>query len=248
MPKSRMLRAKRRDAIISAAKKVFAENGLRGTSVKSIAQAAGVSEALLYKHFSSKEELYSAVLQFSRDLGLAHITELKSVGPGTEALVFFVYLIVETITLGVPERSVDQKAHERLFFRSLVSNNDYAEKALATVGTYLLDDVILECFEVAAKAGDLVASPIACRDRMWLVHHLAMAINLCNLSGTSACQYTTPMPELAEHAILFCLRGLGLTDQAIQKYYQPDKLRAQMLRLHQDLGTAQSNKGNRSGG
>ncbi|MBI4786041.1 MAG: helix-turn-helix transcriptional regulator [Chloroflexi bacterium] len=238
MPKSRMSGVNRRDAIIMAAKKVFAENGLRGTSVKSIAQAAGVSEALLYKHFSSKEELYSAVLQFSRDLGLAHITELKNVGPGTEALVFFVYLLVETITLGVPERSVDQKAHERLFFRSLVSNNEYAEKALETVGTYLFDDLILASFDAAARAGDLVESPISCRDRMWFVHHLSMAMNLCNLTGSPTCEYATPMPKLAEHAVLFCLRGLGLTDQAIRKYYQPDTLRAQMMRLHEGLSSA----------
>lgn len=42
--------------------RLFSENGFRGTTTKEIANAAGVSEATVFKHFSNKDELYAAIL------------------------------------------------------------------------------------------------------------------------------------------------------------------------------------------
>ncbi|MBB4957512.1 TetR/AcrR family transcriptional regulator [Micromonospora polyrhachis] len=51
-----------RDRILDAAGKVMREQGLARATTKQIAAAAGFSEATLYKHFSSKTELFVAVL------------------------------------------------------------------------------------------------------------------------------------------------------------------------------------------
>ena len=51
----------RRAAIIKAVQQVFAEKGFDGTTTRELAVAAGVSEALLFKHFPNKEALYSAM-------------------------------------------------------------------------------------------------------------------------------------------------------------------------------------------
>ena len=51
----------RRAAIIKAVKRVFAEKGFDGTTTRELADAAGVSEALLFKHFPNKEALFWAV-------------------------------------------------------------------------------------------------------------------------------------------------------------------------------------------
>ncbi|MBW1815043.1 MAG: helix-turn-helix transcriptional regulator [Deltaproteobacteria bacterium] len=56
MASDRMKGVDRKQAIIEAARPLFAQNGFNGTSVRAIAKAAGVSEALLYKHFPSKED------------------------------------------------------------------------------------------------------------------------------------------------------------------------------------------------
>lgn len=53
----------RRRVIIEAALTLFSQKGFRGTTTKEIAQAAGCSEATLFKHFATKEELYSAILE-----------------------------------------------------------------------------------------------------------------------------------------------------------------------------------------
>lgn len=52
----------RREQLTQTALRLFAEKGYRGTSVRDIARAAGVNEGLLYHYFSSKGDLFRAVL------------------------------------------------------------------------------------------------------------------------------------------------------------------------------------------
>src|SRR5262245_48804362 len=52
----------RREQILATAVNLFARNGFRGTTTKEIARAAGVSEAMVFRHFETKEALYGAIL------------------------------------------------------------------------------------------------------------------------------------------------------------------------------------------
>lgn len=52
----------RRQQICKIAMRLFSERGFGGTTTKEIANAAGVSEATVFKHFSNKDELYTAIL------------------------------------------------------------------------------------------------------------------------------------------------------------------------------------------
>ena len=52
----------RRLQILAVAVRLFSQRGFRGTTTKEIAQAAGVSEAMVFRHFATKEELYAAIL------------------------------------------------------------------------------------------------------------------------------------------------------------------------------------------
>jgi len=49
--------------IVEAAIALFSQKGFRGTTTKEIAEAAGCSEATIFKHFTTKEDLYSAILE-----------------------------------------------------------------------------------------------------------------------------------------------------------------------------------------
>ncbi len=62
-PKHRMPSGERRVAIVNAAIRLFSQNGFRGTTTKQLAQAVGVSEPVLYMHFATKSELYSAIIE-----------------------------------------------------------------------------------------------------------------------------------------------------------------------------------------
>jgi AcrR family transcriptional regulator len=52
----------RQASIISAAATLFAAKGFNGTTTKEIARTAGISEALVFKHFPTKRALYAAIL------------------------------------------------------------------------------------------------------------------------------------------------------------------------------------------
>ena len=58
----RMAGGERRLQILRVAMRLFSQRGFRGTTTKEIALAAGVSEAMVFRHFATKEELYSAIL------------------------------------------------------------------------------------------------------------------------------------------------------------------------------------------
>jgi len=53
----------RSQAIVAAALGLFARRGFTGTTTREVARAAGVSEALLFKHFPRKDSLYRAILE-----------------------------------------------------------------------------------------------------------------------------------------------------------------------------------------
>jgi AcrR family transcriptional regulator len=52
----------RREQILQTAVTLFSQRGFKGTTTKEIAKAAGVSEAIIFRHFANKEELYGAIL------------------------------------------------------------------------------------------------------------------------------------------------------------------------------------------
>ena len=57
-----MSAADRRAQLIEVALDVFSRQGFRGATTKEIAAEAGVTEAVIFRHFPSKEALYAAVL------------------------------------------------------------------------------------------------------------------------------------------------------------------------------------------
>lgn len=59
----RMTGDARRDFILRAAVELFSQRGFNGTTTKEIARASGVSEAMVFRHFANKEELYAAILE-----------------------------------------------------------------------------------------------------------------------------------------------------------------------------------------
>lgn len=57
------IRDQRRTQILHIATKVFAEKGFAGTKISDIAEAAGISQGLLYRYFANKEEMLGALLE-----------------------------------------------------------------------------------------------------------------------------------------------------------------------------------------
>jgi AcrR family transcriptional regulator len=62
LSKRRMSGEDRRSQIVSIAAELFSRNGFNGTTTRQIAEQAGVSEAIIFRHFQNKQELYSAII------------------------------------------------------------------------------------------------------------------------------------------------------------------------------------------
>src|SRR5438105_4735403 len=60
---SRMKSGERRAAIVTEAIRLFAEKGFRGTTTRELAAAVGVTEPVLYQHFKTKRDLYTAIIE-----------------------------------------------------------------------------------------------------------------------------------------------------------------------------------------
>jgi TetR/AcrR family transcriptional regulator len=80
VPQHRMSGDDRRHQLIEVAIDLFAEKGFGGTTTREIAAAAGVTEAIIFRHFATKQDLYQAILDFkcARDAGGDWLGELQA--------------------------------------------------------------------------------------------------------------------------------------------------------------------------
>lgn len=71
----RLPRGERRDQLLLIASEVFVDRGFHAAGMDEIAVRAGVSKPVLYQHFSSKLDLYLAVLQQHGDILVAGVRQ-----------------------------------------------------------------------------------------------------------------------------------------------------------------------------
>jgi TetR/AcrR family transcriptional regulator len=58
----RLSSSERREQLIQVAVDLFSRKGFKGTTTREIAAAAGVTEAIIFRHFATKEQLYTAII------------------------------------------------------------------------------------------------------------------------------------------------------------------------------------------
>jgi len=115
-PSPRIPAAARKASIIRSAAAIFGEKGFNGTKTREIAARAGVSEALIFKHFPSKEDLYAAILTEKSPLpGL--LERIKTLAEQRKDVEVFT-MIAETIVGGAP----DQNLMRLILFSALESH------------------------------------------------------------------------------------------------------------------------------
>jgi len=220
----------RREAILHAAAPVIAQAGFEGTSVRDIAEAAGVSEALLYKHFPSKRALYDEALVAARELSRFTISRFATLRPSTESFVLLTYATVDFVLFGFPGQKEQEQGVARLVFQSLLGDGTHARAIFADTAANWMDYVVAS-YQAAVASGDVVELPIEPAHRFRFVQQLAMALRLSHLPDPPAFRYRGTPRKLADQAVLFSLRGVGLTDRAIDKYFHSRKLQAALSRL-----------------
>jgi AcrR family transcriptional regulator len=221
---SKLTGQERRAAIIKAVRRVFADKGFDGTTTRELADAAGVSEALLFKHFPNKEALFSAIkLSCCNEQDLGRFEQLQALEPSASTLVLMVHFLVSRIVGGCASREGDQAIFNRLILRSLAEEGEFAGLMLGRLASDWIPK-IEECLAAAVATGEAVAGPVLPGLAGWFTHHLAAMIALLGLPATPVVDYGVPRDRLVEQAVWFTLRGMGLKAEAIRRHYNPQAL------------------------
>ena len=203
----------RRRAIVSAAVPLFARKGFAGTTTKELAEAAGISEALLFRHFPSKKQLYGEILRLGCE-GDPALESLTALEPSTTTLVRMVHFMVRYFLLGAAAGRSDLDTRLRLLLHSFLEDGDYARELFDRIFEQV-HPLFAACLEAAAAGGDLISDAIASANRFWFGHHVAAMIAFVYLPGRPSIAYQGTPAALIEEASCFILRGIGLKDAAI---------------------------------
>ncbi len=117
-------RDRRREEILDAAARVFAERGFAETEVQQVADALGVGKATVYRHFPSKEALFLAALDARMAALDARMEEIRSGADPLDAIVRGIrgYLAFfdehpEVVELLVQERAAFRDRVQPTYFR-----------------------------------------------------------------------------------------------------------------------------------
>jgi TetR/AcrR family transcriptional regulator len=134
----------RRQHFINAALGLFSTSGFRGTSTRAIAEAAGVSEALLFRHFPTKADLYAAILQQkARETGFsAHLETLRALARRGDDWAFVQYIV--QLILASYQRDPD---FERLMLYAALEGHELAKASRQLFGMptlALLRDFVID--------------------------------------------------------------------------------------------------------
>lgn len=208
----RMTSDLRRQLILGAAKRCFARNGFAGTTTKSVAAAAAISEGLLFKHFPSKAALYAEILaeECQADPDLTHLLGLE---PSTATLVELVKGMVRHF-LGIAEGPDKEEAQRlRLMTTSHLDDGEFARLLYAKVGN-LIGPVFIASLDRAVEAGDASRIGSDPLNLFWFAHHTVLMAALSRIPAVPCLSYGNA-PDLERQLCEFLLRGIGLHEAAL---------------------------------
>ena len=213
MATSRLDSDERRKAIVTAAVPLFARKGFAGTTTKELAEVAGISEALLFRHFPSKKHLYGEILRLGCE-GDPALERLAALQPSTATLVHMTRFMVRYFLLGDGVDRAELDTRLRLVLHSFLEDGEYARELFDRVFDRV-HPLFAASIDAATLAGDLKPGPIASANRFWFGQHIAAMVAFAGLTGKASVPYEGTAAELVDEASWFILRGIGMRDGAI---------------------------------
>ena len=109
---------------MEAAEMLFAEKGFNGTSVRDIAEKAGVNLAMISYYFGSKDKLFEALFLYRADASKVKIETI--IGRTELSAMERVYLLIDSYI----EKIMGQQCFHRVLAREQVLNNVITSKLI----------------------------------------------------------------------------------------------------------------------
>ena len=191
----------RKKQLLEIAMNLFSQQGFDGTSTREIADAAGINEALIFRHFRTKEDLFWAVLsehveRQGRNRRIRKLVQSKA--NFHEVLVAIAQILLD--------RTEDDAAVTRLLFYSALRNRELSARFFQAYGQEKLQ-MLAGCIRLGIRAGHLrmVNPVVAARSFLGMIvyHYLVEEI-----FGVSHAQALSTR-ELAEQLVGIFLDGIS---------------------------------------
>jgi AcrR family transcriptional regulator len=219
----------RRELILSAAKRCFARNGFAGTTTKSIAAAASISEGLLFKHFTSKAALYAEILACECEAD-PELLDLLDAEPSTETLVVLVRGMAGHFLQPCDQPNQEEEEQRlRLLVTSQLDDGEFARLVFEKIAG-LIGPIFVASLERAVAAGDATRVGQEPMNLFWFAHHTLLMTALARLPAAPCLTYGHAA-DLARQACEFILRGIGLNEAVIAAHldreFSPDRLQVE---------------------
>ncbi len=202
----------RRQLILSAAKRCFSRHGFAGTTTKSVAAAASISEGLLFKHFPTKSALYAEILseECEADPALHRLLELE---PSTHTLVVLIREMVRHFQAVAETPDQHEAQRLRLMLTSHLDDGEFARLIYQKIAG-LIGPVFTASLECAVEAGDARRIGQKPMNLFWFAHHTVLMSTLTRMPATPCLSYDEAT-DLERQLCHFILRGIGLNETAI---------------------------------
>jgi AcrR family transcriptional regulator len=209
----------RRQLILGAARRCFARNGFAGTTTKSVAAAASISEGLLFKHFPSKSALYAEILAEECEADPA-LHRLLGLDPSTETLVVLIREMVRHFqhVSDAPDQEDAQRL--RLTITSHLDDGEFARLLYDKIGS-LIGPMFTASLERAVAAGDASRIGQEPMNLFWFAHHTVLMAALTRLPSVPCLTYGNAA-EFERQVCEFILRGIGVNETAVASYLGRD--------------------------
>jgi AcrR family transcriptional regulator len=202
----------RRQLILAAAKRCFARHGFAGTTTKSVAAAASISEGLLFKHFPTKSALYAEILAEECEADPA-LHRLLGLHPSTETLVILIREMVRHFQAVAAAPDQQEAQRVRLMITSHLDDGEFARLIYEKIGN-LIAPVFVASLERAVETGDASRIGREPLNLFWFAHHTVLMTTLVRLPSVPCLPYGGE-PDHERQVSEFILRGIGLTDAAV---------------------------------
>lgn len=187
--RQRLSSPERRAAIVAAAVDLFSKHGFRGTTTRELASVVGVSEPVLYQHFETKRDLYTAIVDsMVSEVKAVDLPSLQALAAGNDDHAFF-----SALGRVLLDWYFDDTHHIRLLLFSSLESHELAElwhqRATLRLLQFIEDYIARRSREGAFTVAN---AALAARAYMGMVSHY----------GLTSVIFKCPIPDLSREQVI----------------------------------------------
>ncbi len=194
----RMSGEQRRAQIVKVATFLFSKKGFKGTTTREIARGAGISEAVIFKHFARKEDLYKAIIdsRCSDNEGGPRLIGMLKGKSGRE--------VFKTVAVYLLDEHQKDPSFMRLLSYSALEQQSLSELFLKTRAMELLGFLEDKVHELIREGSMREVDPaLAARAFIGMVDHYSIGQELYGFKR----YFRRPIEEVAETFVDIFLEG-----------------------------------------